>query len=69
MLNHDDEQTASETLDEMGEALKKDADTTVDHVKTAGEWVSDKARDTKDAVENEAEEHGLNDGDPSRNDD
>lgn len=69
MLNHDDEQTASETLDEMGEALKKDADTTAEHVKDAGEWVADKAGDAKDAVENEAEEHGLNDGDPSRDDD
>jgi uncharacterized protein YoxC len=63
MLNtHDDEQTASETLDEVGEAIKKDASTTVEHVKDA-------ASDIGNAVENEAEEHGLNNGDPDRNDD
>ncbi len=69
MSNNDNNQTAGDTVEEIGTALKKDAEATVDHVKDAGKWVSEKAGDAKDAAENEAEKHGLNEGDPNRNDD
>ena len=56
---HTDEQTAGDTLGEIGKAVKKDAETTKDHVEEATDWVKEKADDAKKAVKEEAHEHGV----------
>ncbi len=65
----DNYQDAGDTLGDMGEALNKDAKSTMEDGEKAKDWVADKAGDVKDMAENAAEKVGLNDGDPNRSDD